>query len=345
MGEGSKNGRKIVPEHVWDITTEPQQKTALIAVDVQGDFINGSLGGQTPEAVQERQSVINPLLQYSQNADLTVASRDWHPPNHMSFSENPEFVDGSWPAHAVQGTPGAEIAPEIQKAADVVVSKGQDSNQEAYSAFEGTVETPRGPADLASYLRSQGITNVIVGGIATDYCVRATALDAQKAGFNVSFAQDASAGVAPETSQAATQEMQQAGVVPTTLPQNQVVSSWVDNPEPLEGNHKLKWLPGFPGKGFVWSGNDAPPAVYTWNTEEAGRPNHQDTLEHHYIPYREMKTPFEIGEDGTVTVPKEWEPTFNSTVGFNLADLSRVDPNLRFHPESEWEEPAWDISA
>ncbi len=110
-----------------------------------------------------------------------------------------------------------------------------------------------------------------------------------------------------------------------------------------QGNHSLGWMPGFQGKGFVHMGPEGVPSIYTWSTAEGGAPNHQDMLEGNMIPYREMKSPFDIDPEGKVRVPQEWEPTFNATAGYNLADLSEVDPRLRYVPESEWEDAEWDL--
>jgi hypothetical protein len=112
----------------------------------------------------------------------------------------------------------------------------------------------------------------------------------------------------------------------------------------LTGSHRLGWLPGIPGKGFVWAREGAEPAVYTWNTDESGLPAHQHTIEENMIPYREMKAPFDIDPYGTVTVPQEWDPTFNSSIGYNLAELQDVDPRLQFVPASEWEDASWDVN-
>jgi hypothetical protein len=112
----------------------------------------------------------------------------------------------------------------------------------------------------------------------------------------------------------------------------------------LTGAHNLGWLPGLPGKGFIWSREGESPSVYTWNTAEGGAPNHHDVIERNFIPYREMKAPFDIDHQGRVRVPQSWEPTFNSSIGFNLDELPQVDPRLRFVPESEWDD-AWDIDS
>jgi len=174
---------------------------ALIAVDVQNDFIpGGSL------AVNEGDRVVPALNMLIPKFKTRVFTRDWHPENHVSFSDDPQFVDKSWPAHCVQATPGAEFHKDLEVPDDaIILSKATDPDQDAYSAFEGT--------GLADTLRERGIKRVMVGGLATDYCVKATALDALKEGFEAVVVLDASRGVdvPPGTAQAAIDEMKAAG--------------------------------------------------------------------------------------------------------------------------------------
>jgi nicotinamidase/pyrazinamidase len=172
-------------------------RTALLAVDVQADFLpGGSLG------VPDGESVIAPLRSLALRADLVIATRDHHPPGHISFTSR----GGPWPAHCVIGTGGARIHPEIDAVADIVVSKGRDPDREAYSGFDGT--------GLAMMLRSLGVERVIIGGLATDYCVRATALAAVDAGFQTAVVRDAvrAVGVKPGDGTRALEEMARAGV-------------------------------------------------------------------------------------------------------------------------------------
>lgn len=196
-------------------------RTALIAVDVQKDFIDGSLGGRTPGAVAARRAVIVPIVAIARRADLVVASGDRHPSNHVSFAAEPKFTDGSWPIHAVEGTEGAEIDPAIAEVADYLVYKGMDPAVEAYSAFDGfTVNMLTGKMTdvaLVSLLALKGFVpgdgnRIVVAGIATDYCVLATALSAVQRGFATYLAHDATAGVANETTGEALVEMSEAGV-------------------------------------------------------------------------------------------------------------------------------------
>jgi nicotinamidase/pyrazinamidase len=174
---------------------------ALIAVDVQNDFIpGGSL------AVNEGDRVVPALNMLIPKFRTRVFTRDWHPENHVSFSDDPQFVDKSWPAHCVQGTPGAEFHKDLEVPDDaIIVSKATDPDQDAYSAFEGT--------GLADTLHERGIKRVMVGGLATDYCVKATALDAIREGFEAVVVLDACRGVdvPPGTAKAAVEEMKAAG--------------------------------------------------------------------------------------------------------------------------------------
>ena len=143
---------------------------ALLIVDVQNDFASpeGALSVRGGEEILDR---VNELAAGG-GFDLVVATRDWHPENHGSFTDN----GGQWPRHCVQGTWGAELHPGIDRARiDVVVDKGQAPDTDGYSAFDGT--------DLRDLLDERGIDEVVVVGLATDYCVRASALHALEAGL------------------------------------------------------------------------------------------------------------------------------------------------------------------
>jgi nicotinamidase/pyrazinamidase len=182
---------------------------ALLIVDVQNDFCPGGA-----LAVPEGDSIIPVLNQWIADAkDRGVpvfASRDWHSPNHISFKER----GGPWPRHCVRDTWGAAFHPDLHLPGDVqVVSKAEDPDKDSYSAFGGT--------DLAERLRRAGAKNVWIGGLAQDYCVRATALDAIQQGFNVHLIADATraVNVHPGDGQRAFDEIQQAGaVIEETLP-------------------------------------------------------------------------------------------------------------------------------
>ncbi|MFJ9315595.1 isochorismatase family protein [Pimelobacter simplex] len=185
---------------------------ALVVVDVQNDFVEGgSLGVTGGREVARR--ISEHLAAHAADYALVAASRDWHragETNGGHFHEpgqDPDFVS-TWPVHCVQGETGSDYAPELTTGAvthHVVKGMGEP----AYSAFEGVTEAGERLADL---LHAAGVTEVDVTGIATDYCVRATALDAVKAGFIVRLLDGLHAGVAPDSSAAALDELAAAGV-------------------------------------------------------------------------------------------------------------------------------------
>lgn len=151
-----------------------QSSWVLLIVDPQVDFCPG---GALP--VPGGDGIFQSLNEVAERAPLVVASRDWHPPHHVSFVER----GGPWPPHCVQGTRGAEFHPALDQTPIAhVFSKGQDPDRDAYSAFDGT--------GLAEWLREQGVEALVVGGLATDYCVRASVLDALEAGFAVRVLED-----------------------------------------------------------------------------------------------------------------------------------------------------------
>ncbi len=170
---------------------------ALLIVDFQNDFTpGGALAVPDGDAIAAR---LNELMA-SGRFDLVVATRDWHPPEHSSFASE----GGRWPAHCVADSPGAQLHEGLDAArVDVVVDKGTDPATEGYSGFDGT--------GLEALLRVRGIDRVTVAGLATDYCVRATALDALKAGFDVTVDEAASRGIDPEDSARALDEVRAAG--------------------------------------------------------------------------------------------------------------------------------------
>ena len=178
------------------------RKHALIIVDVQKDFCPG---GTLP--VPEGDKIIPNLNKYVEifrkNGGKIYATRDWHPENHISFKEH----GGLWPKHCVQGTEGAEFHPNLKLPEDaVIISKGTDPLREAYSGFEGT--------DLKKKLKQEGIVRVFVGGLATEYCVKNTVLDAIKFGFETVLLMDAIKGIdlKPSDSIKAIDEMVKKGV-------------------------------------------------------------------------------------------------------------------------------------
>ena len=167
-------------------------------VDVQNDFCPGGA-----LAVPDGDAVVEPINRLARQLPFVVATRDWHPDDHSSFAEQ----GGPWPVHCVRDSEGAELHPGVDRAAiDAVVDKGQTSHTEGYSGFEAT--------GLERLLREQGVDRVHVAGLALDYCVRATALDARRAGFDVVLHADATRAVDvhPGDGERAIEELRQAGV-------------------------------------------------------------------------------------------------------------------------------------
>ena len=185
---------------------------ALIVVDVQNDFCEG--GSLAVDGGAEVAFRIGELLHHWSNKDrkapdyqLVVATRDHHVEPGDHFSDEPDF-DRSWPAHCVVGTDGEAFHPNLDpQPFDAVFLKGERAA--AYSGFEG--RTTDG-STLTDWLRTHDVTDVDVCGLATDYCVRATALDAVRAGFTTRLLESLCAGVAPASTASALSEMRQAGV-------------------------------------------------------------------------------------------------------------------------------------
>ncbi len=152
---------------------------ALVVVDVQNDFCpEGAL------AVPGVEDVVEPIKLLMGDADLVVATRDWHPGDHSSFAAQ----GGPWPQHCVAGTPGAQLRADLDETrVDRVLDKGGDPDTEGYSAFDGT--------DLDAWLRERGVDTVEVAGLALDVCVKHTALDAVRGGWPVVVHRDASRAV------------------------------------------------------------------------------------------------------------------------------------------------------
>ncbi len=180
--------------------SKEREGRALIVVDVQNDFCpGGSL------AVERGDEVVEPLNrligEFLERGEPVYKSRDWHPPKTKHFTD----YGGTWPVHCVQGTRGAEFHPRLSVDPRVeVVSKGL-GDEDNYSAFDGT--------SLAEDLRRRGVREVWVGGLATDYCVKNTVLDALREGFRVRALSDAMRAVnlRPGDDQRAIEEMRAAG--------------------------------------------------------------------------------------------------------------------------------------
>jgi nicotinamidase/pyrazinamidase len=187
---------------------------ALFVIDIQNDFTEGGAlgvagGARVAQAVTDHLGGPRAV-----DYDVVVASRDWHDgdgDNGGHFSADPDYVS-TWPVHCVRGTPGAEYHPALDvSAVDVHVRKG--TGEPAYSLFEGRAEDGRSVPDV---LAEHDVTDVDVVGLATDHCVRASALDAVAQGLRVRVLTDLVAGVAPGTTAAALDELRAAGVETVT---------------------------------------------------------------------------------------------------------------------------------
>jgi nicotinamidase/pyrazinamidase len=182
------------------------KETALLIVDVQNDFCPG---GALP--VPDGAAVVAPINalvdRFRADGSPIYASRDWHPAVTRHFAAS----GGEWPPHCVAGSAGASFHPALMLPdSATIVSKGTDPDADGYSAFDGRTAAGAGLADL---LRSRGITHLVVGGLATDYCVRASVLDALRLGFRVTVVADAIRGVElrPGDTVRAIEEMKAAG--------------------------------------------------------------------------------------------------------------------------------------
>jgi len=193
---------------------------ALILVDIQNDFLPGGA-----LAVPDGDAVIPVANKLLPAFPLVIATQDWHPANHGSFAANhpgkkvfeqielnglPQTL---WPAHCVQGTPGAELAPGLQQERIArIFPKGTDAGIDSYSGLFDNGH--RRSTGLGEWLKVKGVTNVFVCGLATDYCVKFTALDAAQLGFKTYFVEDASRGVnlQPNDVNNAIAEMNRAGI-------------------------------------------------------------------------------------------------------------------------------------
>ena len=182
-------------------------KAALIVVDVQRDFCEGGA-----LAASDTLSLLEPLRICIEAARrvgaIIVFTKDWHPDAHSSFQGNA----GPWPAHCVAGTSGAELMPPlVPEVDDVIIHKGMDVNGAGYSAFEST--------GLNRKLRAFGVQNVAITGIATEFCVRATALDAAKARFDTVVLTDLIRAVKAEETPRILSELNATGIKSAISPE------------------------------------------------------------------------------------------------------------------------------
>ena len=186
--------------------TEDVTVTAVLVVDVQRDFCpGGALAVPDGDRVVP---VLNQVLRAAHARGLTVyATRDWHPPDSRHFLAG----GGPWPAHCVASSPGAHFHSDLGLPEGVVVvNKGTTANSDGYSAFEGCLENG---TSLSDDLRRRGITHLVTGGLATDYCIRHSVLDGRQKGWHVTVVTDAIAAVdlTPGDGERALAEMQAAG--------------------------------------------------------------------------------------------------------------------------------------
>lgn len=186
------------------MAAEPPQMApgdAVLVVDVQRDFCPGGA-----LAVPEGDQVVGVLNEWMGAAThagaLIVASRDWHPANHVSFVQR----GGPWPPHCVQESVGAQLHPELKLPPDgYLLSKGQEPDRDAYSAFDGT--------GLEVWLRERDVRRLFVGGLAQDICVRATVLDGLRLGFETHVLCHATRPVDSEAGEQALRDMRAAGAI------------------------------------------------------------------------------------------------------------------------------------
>ncbi|GAB4550128.1 MAG: bifunctional nicotinamidase/pyrazinamidase [Ruegeria sp.] len=191
---------------------------ALIVIDVQNDFCPGGA-----LAVPNGDEIVAPINAMMPDFDAVILTQDWHPAGHSSFAsshlgkapydlvEMPYGPQVLWPDHCVQGTPGAEFHPDLRTDADLILRKGFRSAIDSYSAFfENDRTTPTG---LEGYLRTRGIDRLTLVGLATDFCVHYSAVDAARLGFDVTVRTDACRAIDLDGSLAAAEQaMQTAGV-------------------------------------------------------------------------------------------------------------------------------------
>jgi nicotinamidase/pyrazinamidase len=210
-----------------DNNTIAQEKAALIVIDLQYDFLPkcGPMKKDGALAVPGGNEIIRPVAGLINEFDNVILTQDWHPKGHSSFAsshegkspfDTTEMDYGTqvlWPDHCVQGSPGAAVAldPWDTERAAMVIRKGMNPQIDSYSAFmENDGKTPTG---LAGYLRERGIEHVFMAGLATDFCVAFSALDARKMGFGVTLIEEACRGIDPDGVAKQIQAMREAGVI------------------------------------------------------------------------------------------------------------------------------------
>ena len=196
------------------LNLKTNKSDVFIIADVQNDFLPG---GALP--IKESDQILPILNEYIEifknSSSPIIAARDWHPPNHVSFLAQ----GGLWPPHCIQDTDGAKFSPNLKLPESVtIVSKATNPEKEAYSIFDGT--------KLSEQLKSEGIVRIFIGGLATDYCIVDSVLDARSAGFDVVVLADATYAINlnPNDGDNAFEKMILSGASKQTL---------VDFPEPI----------------------------------------------------------------------------------------------------------------
>jgi nicotinamidase/pyrazinamidase len=179
---------------------------ALIIVDVQYDFMPGGA-----LAVSEGDLLADPILKIRDRFDCVIFTQDWHPANHCSFKQ----YGGIWPAHCVQNSRGAQIDNRILKPDDTIIKKGFYQDFDSYSGFWDNERKHK--TELDAFLKNKKIDSMYICGLATDYCVKFTSIDAVEAGYSVYLLVDACRGVNvnENDSRKAIMEMEGRGVIIT----------------------------------------------------------------------------------------------------------------------------------
>ncbi len=175
-------------------------KTALIIVDVQNDFLPGGALG-----IKDASKILAPINSLMSAVDLVIASQDFHPKGHVSFITR----GGLWPEHCIEGSFGAELSAHLKlDKIDKTILKGTNPDIDSYSAFFDNEKKHQ--TELDSFLKTKGVSSLIIVGLATDYCVKFTALDAIALGYRVFLSKEGSAAVKDE--EGAILEMIEAGI-------------------------------------------------------------------------------------------------------------------------------------
>ncbi len=207
---------------LFTTTASAKGKIAVIVLDIQGDFTTWKKGSLAVSGTDEAfiKKVMNITQKLGEKGYLLFGTQDWHPAEHVSFFSNHEGkkpfeaiqienrTQVLWPPHCIQGTENARVLLD-NNLFMAIVKKGQDKRYDSYSGFQDDGGTK---TEMNRILKRNGISDLIIYGIATDYCVKATAIDAANAGFKVTVVEGLSKGVAPETTAGALKEMEAKGI-------------------------------------------------------------------------------------------------------------------------------------